>query len=266
MEDTRESQHRGTASDAGGSSGQAPRTTRTACNDRRHATEFWELADLRQDARAEETIPADWDFRHAEITRRSGAYLPHWSAEGTAYAVTFRLADSLPRAVLEAFLHERAQLIDRARATGRELTSEESNRLRVLHAAKIESLLDAGKGSRPLRDVKVAQVVKNALAHFNGARYDIMARCIMPNHVHVVVRPRPCQELPRITHSWKSFTSNEINKLMDRRGPLWQAEYFDHLIRDADDLERSVRYVLENPHAAGLTDWPWCGTSRLGSD
>lgn len=35
----------------------------------------------------------------------------------------------------------------------------------------------------------------------------------MPNHVHVVVRPQPCQVLPRILRSWQSFTFNKINKL-----------------------------------------------------
>jgi REP element-mobilizing transposase RayT len=206
-------------------------------------------------------IPPDWDFQQAAIAKRAGAYLPHWSAVGATYAVTFRLADSLPFAVLEALLGERKEITLRAQAAGRDLTFSEASRLRELHAAKIEGILDAGQGSCLLRQANVAQIVKNALAYFNGERYDILAWCIMPNHVHVVVCPRPSHELPTILHSWKSFTSNQINKLMGRSGPLWQAEYFDHLIRDADDLERSIRYVLENPRSAGLCDWPWSGRS-----
>jgi menaquinone-specific isochorismate synthase len=204
---------------------------------------------------------SDWDFQYAEVAKREGAFLPHWSAQGATYAVTFRLADSLPRVALESFLRERQHLLEEARSNGRELTTHESTRLRKLHSARIEAFLDSGKGECVLRHAEVAQIVKNALHHFQGQRYDILAWCVMPNHVHVVVRPHPGHGLPAILQSWKSFTANLINKSLDRTGTLWQAEYFDHLIRDADDLEHSIRYVLENPKSAGLSDWAWSGTS-----
>jgi REP element-mobilizing transposase RayT len=206
--------------------------------------------------------PADhWELEPGEITKRDGAYLPHWTSEGATYAVTFRLADSLPRVALEAFRREREQLFDRARGAKRDLNPHERERLREFHADKIERLLHAGHGECVLSEALAARIVRNALAHFDGQRYDILAWCVMPNHVHVVLRPRGGHELHRILHSWKSFTSNAINRLLGRSGALWQAEYFDHLIRDADDLEKSIRYVLENPHAAGLRDWQWCGTA-----
>jgi REP element-mobilizing transposase RayT len=232
-------------------------------NDGSYPTDLSGGVDHSQDARAREKLSpdGDFDFQHTEITKRHGAYLPHWSAEGATYAVTFRLADSLPRVVLESFLRERNELVARARSAGRELTSQELDRLRELHAAKVEALLDTGNGSCVLRDERIAAIVKRSLKHFDGLRYDILAWCIMPNHVHVVVRPRPGEELSRILHSWKSFTSNQINAVLGVRGKLWQAEYFDHLIRDADDFERTVRYVLENPQSAGLSQWPWSGTS-----
>jgi hypothetical protein len=69
----------------------------------------------------------------------------------------------------------------------------------------------------------------------------------MPNHVHVVVQPFagmkttagtavPQSELPDILHSWKSFTAKEANKFLRRSGDFWQAEYYDHLIRDEADF------------------------------
>ena len=87
----------------------------------------------------------------------------------------------------------------------------------------------------------------------------VLAWCVMPNHVHAVVRPLEGFELPRIVHSWKSFTSNRANEILGRKGAFWQAEAYDHLVRDANDLRRVVRYVLRNPVAAGLRGWKWVG-------
>lgn len=77
--------------------------------------------------------------------------------------------------------------------------------------------------------------------------------------VHVVVHPRPGFELPRICHPWKSFTAKEINRLLGRSGEFWQPEPYDHLIRDEDDYRHAVEYVLANPAAAALMEWPWIG-------
>ena len=46
----------------------------------------------------------------SDITTRHGAYLPHWTRECVTDAVTFRLADSLPQAVLAAWVHEREEI------------------------------------------------------------------------------------------------------------------------------------------------------------
>ena len=194
-----------------------------------------------------------------EVQKRDGAYLPHWTAEGATYSVTFRLEDSLPKTVLEGFLREREEIVKRAGKAGRDLTATEEKRLRELFSEKVERFLDAGHGECLLKDGRLAELVRDALAHFDGQRYDVLAWCVMPNHVHVIVRPRAGHELSDILHSWKSFTGNQINRLLERTGTLWQAESFDHLIRDAEDGERSVAYVLANPESAGLKDWKWCG-------
>ncbi|HNQ24517.1 MAG TPA: transposase [Phycisphaerae bacterium] len=213
-----------------------------------------------QDARATyELVP----YNPREVSVRYSAYLPHWEQEGATYAVTFRLADSLPREVLEGWLRERQAIVRRAEAAGRCLTATEQRRLRELHSERVEKYLDTGRGACALKDERAARIVRDALLHFDGERYDVIVWCVMPNHVHVVVRPRPGHELSSILHSWKSFTSNEVNKVLGLQSALWQPDSFDHLIRDTEDLERSVQYVLDNPGAAGLSNWPWagCGTA-----
>jgi putative DNA methylase len=62
-------------------------------------------------------------------------------------------------------------------------------------------------------------------------------------------------------HSLKSFTANRANRLLGRHGPFWQREYYDRLIRNEEELDRALRYVIHNPEKAGLENWPWAGVS-----
>ena len=117
-----------------------------------------------------------------------------------------------------------------------------------------------------MREPQLAEIVQNALKHFNGERYELVAWAVMPNHVHAIFRPFSGYELPEIVHSWKSFTSKQINRRLDRQGALWMDEYYDHLIRDEDDFRNQVDYVLANPEKADLQEWPWFGMADSISD
>jgi len=178
---------------------------------------------------------------------------------GSTYAVTFRLADALPQNVMERWLCEREDLVKTARQMDRALSEYEEKRLDHLHSEKAERYLDAGYGACWMKDDRIAEIVANGLKHFDGERYDLLAWCVMPNHVHVVVRPREGQTLPKILHSWKSFSANACNKVLGRKGEFWQAEYYDHLVRDEEDFAHSIAYALNNPEAAGLKTWKWVG-------
>jgi REP element-mobilizing transposase RayT len=193
------------------------------------------------------------------VSTRQGADLPHWNREGGIYAVTFRLAGSLPKPVLEAWLSERKAIVDEARRQNRQLSDEELERLNQLHSEKVEMYLDAGHGACLMNRPDAAEIVQNALKHFSSKRYKLLAWCIMPNHVHVVLQPSSGHALPDILHSWKSFSASKINALVQRKGELWQADYFDHLVRDERDLAHCVDYAWRNAERAGLADWRWCG-------
>ena len=195
----------------------------------------------------------------APIDKRQGARLPHWTQAGATYAVTFRLADSMPAHVLESWIAQRKEIVERAEQQKRELTHAERTELHMLYSARVQSYLDAGQGECLLRDPRVAGMVHDALKHFDGERYELVAWCVMPNHVHIVMRPLGTHELSDILHSWKSFTAKEINRILGRSGQVWQEEYYDHLIRDEQDLHAEANYILDNPGKAGLADWPWKG-------
>jgi REP element-mobilizing transposase RayT len=196
-----------------------------------------------------------------DIDKRQGAYLPHWTKEGASYFVTFRLADSVPSEVADRWKSEREQF-QRLRAHSA-LDPRDDFAWRKLHREAIEAFLDSGKGECILERRENAQIVSNALGFFHGERYLLHAWSIMPNHAHAVVEPLPGHALADILQSWKSFTSHEIGKRMQRKGNIWMIEYYDHLIRDNEDYDRCVRYVITNPANAGLQDWPWFGTGPI---
>jgi REP element-mobilizing transposase RayT len=167
----------------------------------------------------------------------SRGYLPHFDSAETTQFVTFRLFDSLPRAVVESL----AKLVD--------------------SLAETDHNLDGGFGACWLKDATVARLVEDAILHFDGQRYRILAWCIMPNHVHVVVEPISANKLGAIVHTWKSFSAKQANRALGRSGPFWHRDYFDRFIRDEGHLARTVDYVENNPVKAGLvsatTAWPW---------
>jgi REP element-mobilizing transposase RayT len=123
--------------------------------------------------------------------------------------------------------------------------------------AKLEEYFDRGLGACFLRDPRIGELVANALHFWQGKRYRLVAWCVMPNHVHVVCRLLPGQELSKVLQGWKSFTARRANEILGRGGAFWQREYYDRLIRNGDELERAVRYVVHNPERAGLKGWKW---------
>ncbi|MBN1844730.1 MAG: transposase [Sedimentisphaerales bacterium] len=199
------------------------------------------------------------DGRATSINIRQGAYLPHWTKDHAIYSVSFRLGDSLPKRIVEDWIAERDNIIQTAKQMNRPPSVYEEKRLQYLFSKKVDKYLDDGHGKCWMKQEKIAGIVADALKHFNGERYRLLAWCIMPNHVHVVVQPLPGNELADILHSWKSFTANQSNKVLKRKGEFWQPEYYDHMIRDENDLAHSIEYVLRNPDKAGLTGWKWTG-------
>ncbi len=131
--------------------------------------------------------------------------------------------------------------------------------MQELFSEKVEKYLDAGAGQCWMNQPAIADLVLNALRHFDGQRYVLLTWCIMPNHVHVVVKLAEGHELDKILHSWKSFTAHQAVKLLSISGPFWQPEYYDHLVRDDEDLLHAVEYTVNNAAAAGLRQWRWVG-------
>lgn len=131
----------------------------------------------------------------------------------------------------------------------------------------IDQKLDAGLGACRLRDPEIASLVQDALLHFDGERYRLLAWCVMPNHVHVVAEMLEGHALSDVVKSWKSFTGRQANAHLGRSGAFWETDYFDRYMRDEAHLLRTISYVENNPLKAGLVsepaEWPWASGGRI---
>jgi len=116
------------------------------------------------------------------------------------------------------------------------------------------------KNQQGLRPAERTLVV-DAIKHFDGLRYDLLAYVVMDDHVHVLACPLANHSLQQIVHSWKSFTANRLGKFQDRSAPVWQVEYFDRIVRDEDDLVQKAHYILNNPQKRWpeTEEYPWVG-------
>ena len=81
----------------------------------------------------------------------------------------------------------------------------------------------------------------------------------MPNHIHGVIQltdvaldptPMPARRraLPEIVRGFKTFSSRRINDSRSSPGTaVWQRNYYEHVIRDEQELEAVRHYIEGNP-------------------
>ena len=187
------------------------------------------------------TMPIDFQafdpHRRVRIYRRN---LPHWRQDGATYFVTCRLHDSLPQHAIDYLETLRRVLIRMAERDADPIRADRE------YFRKMKHYLDQGHGACWLRDPAIQEVVRQAVAHFEGVRYQAGESAVLPNHLHALVRPLPGFELEDILHSWKTFIARAINRHVGRTGPVWQHENYDRLVRDTVEFARTERYIRNN--------------------
>jgi REP element-mobilizing transposase RayT len=195
----------------------------------------------------------------------SRGYLPHLESPEKIQHVTFHLADSLPKAVLERWAAE--------------LKRWPPDKQAVEQRQRVQAWLDAGHGSCVLRETEIAAMVQNSFLLFDGQRYRLHAWVVMPNHVHVLFQSLNGWTMAKIVASWKKFTARKICDYRRATGhanfpigngdpgdpnPVWHREYWDRYMRDERHFQRAVEYIHQNPVKAGLVGkaeaWPWSST------
>jgi REP element-mobilizing transposase RayT len=101
------------------------------------------------------------------------------------------------------------------------------------------------KGTAPfLNNPFTEEVYRNLLAYFIEKTH-LYAACIMPDHIHLLIRPRRTNII-EIISNWKRYISN-LSRNYNLKTPIWQASFFDHVLRNNEQLADVARYIIENP-------------------
>ena len=172
--------------------------------------------------------------------------LPHWFQSGKLQFVTFRLADSLPRDVINQIRSKRAELLSMLHRNiidqHRLLT--ELSKLRT-HAEKD---LDNGYGECLLADPAVRSIVTETMHYTMRDNAYLLSYVVMPNHVHLLFAPNEDISHLELIHTIKGRSAYEINKSLERRGKaVWQRDLYDRIVRDTLHLNRIMDYIRNNP-------------------
>jgi REP element-mobilizing transposase RayT len=111
------------------------------------------------------------------------------------------------------------------------------------------------------------QIVLDCCVHDHDRTMSLYVSLVMPDHVHIIFTPLVNQaaseicSLASIMHAIKGASSHKINRALGRKGNVWQAESFDHVLRSSESLEAKIAYILANPVRARLVnkwqDYPW---------
>ena len=201
------------------------------------------------------------------VTRRN---LPHWYVPGAMHFVTFRLAGTLPREVVDDLKRRKQSLL--VTKTAGVAPAEHRQRIHKQIFAAYDAYLDRHCEIDWLRDPRIAALVRSSLYHLHGRKHLLLAYSIMPNHVHVLIQPiglpksedganaEECDDssgpLAEVMHSLKGYTAHQANKILGRSGAFWQHESYDHWVRDEEELERIVEYINANAVNAHLATRP----------
>lgn len=106
-----------------------------------------------------------------------------------------------------------------------------------------------------------AGILESAVKQYASfCEMDLIAYCIMPDHLHVIIQPQGAAPVNRYIRSLKGRATYLLHK-SGVVGRIWQRSFYDHIVRLAEDLPTAVRYVLENPVRSGLvngfSEYPW---------
>jgi putative DNA methylase len=202
--------------------------------------------------------------------------------------VTYRLVGTIPESILANLRAERLQRLNRNPQGGLSVR-QHRERVHKQFFFDYDRYLDRTCPIDWLARPPIAALIRGSLYHHRGSRWHLLAYCVMPNHVHVVLQPiegdpqarrlgaatglqartpaatdQDCSDetddarspLASIMHNLKGYTAHEANRLLGCSGQFWQHESYDHWVRDDDELERIVEYIVWNPVKAKLVREP----------
>ena len=110
------------------------------------------------------------------------------------------------------------------------------------------------KDRRPIfSDFKPGRVVVSAMRELHNANtVESLAFVVMPDHLHWLFTLGETIGLAEVVRRLKGSSTRALHR-QDIQ-PVWQTGYYDHGVRDDEDLRAAARYLVANPLRAGLVD------------
>jgi len=118
---------------------------------------------------------------------------------------------------------------------------------------------------------KNAQLLKHATRIAQAKKpFELLAWVILPDHLHLVIGSSSW-DISKLLQTIKmSFGASYRKRMGISSGRVWQNRFWDHILRDQDDLNRHIDYVHYNPVKHGLTrspfDWKWSSIDDYHSE
>jgi REP-associated tyrosine transposase len=151
-----------------------------------------------------------------------------------------------------------------------------SHRLRKGRSGRIGEVAFVTKCLHSDRDLdlsapRVARPIVRALLKARElGRCRLLAWCLMPDHIHIVLAPvgegrsgpaPGMTPLSCVIGDWADASTHLVNRTLRAKGSLWQDGFHDHRLRRRERLSDLIAYVHYNPVKAGLVaapeQWPW---------
>ncbi len=112
-------------------------------------------------------------------------------------------------------------------------------------------------GRNHLCQADTGDAVLAAVRHNHGKLIWYCRLCLlMPDHLHAILAfgCQPGMEMQASVKNWKRYVARH-------HGIAWQRDFFDHRLRDQQELAEKTDYILMNPVRKGLCeraeDWVW---------
>ncbi|MCB2199353.1 transposase [bacterium] len=100
---------------------------------------------------------------------------------------------------------------------------------------------------------EVRKMILEAFDHHTRKQSgEVIAWVIMPDHLHIVIR----QGTNRFSHLIRQFKRGTNLAFLGKQGTLWQPRFWEHRVRDEQDLRKYLDYIHANPVLAGLVELP----------
>jgi len=93
--------------------------------------------------------------------------------------------------------------------------------------------------------------------------HSVAAYCAMPDHLHMLLIGKTSDsDVEIFVHRFKQRTGYFYKRITGKK--LWQTSYYDHMLREEEDLTEVVNYIVSNPERSGLVkdyrEYPWIGS------